>query len=363
MPLANYCGNSQILHCYGIENWYGAWGAQTTIKIVPLNCNYSSGCDFIDNEMWLNQYNNNQCSAYQNTCWVETGYWNDPFNQYTESYFWADERPGSTLYVHFLGDIPTGDYNAGATFVINADCGSGCFDVEVAATKENYYAQSTNNSMNPTGVNSSIQIGMELAGQTSNAASANPAYYTYNKWLGSIGWEFQTNVGINNVGPSSDEPPWMHMPIPPKNGNLGGEFYTDCCSSTSHAQSPSRAFAPHPNGPGIPALTPQSRQQNGAMFDTTTVSTFVRGHPMPRTLRIGSSKPAAIQKIVFAKSQDISKLLDGENLGVPSNTLLCYVQMRGTFEFPTPSRGGGYVSDQGVEVFDATTGNLILAGA
>lgn len=73
---------------------------------------------------------------------------------------------------------------------------------------------------------------------------------------------------------------------------------------------------------------------------------------MPHTIRVGSTLPTAIEKIVYAKGQDISRMLHGEALGVPADTLLFYVQMSGT----------NVVYHQGVEVFDATTGNLLLAG-
>jgi len=99
------------------------------------------------------------------------------------------------------------------------------------------------------------------------------------------------------------------------------------------------------------------------MIDTSAVASYVLSHPLPRAMHNGSlARPTGIQKIVFARSQNISKLLDGESMGVPDNTLLCYVLVSGVFAFPTPSRGQEIVYHQGIEVFDATTGNLLLAG-
>jgi len=318
--------------------------------------------------MWLVQQNNSQCSADASQCWVEVGYYNDPGDGHTESYFWADERPGSPFYQHFIANIPAGDYNVPALFEISQTCGTSCWNVSIYATREYYEAESTNNSMNPTGQNSYIQIGMELAGSNSNAASSNPAYFTQNAWYNAsnASWYFQTNSGIPGEL-ISYAPPWIRQVTAPANGNSGGLYLTSCCTSEKTRTSPvinepSVHSNVQANTSGIPALTPQVRQRNGAMFDTTLVSSYVLTHPMPRTLRQEVPTKTAIQKIVYAKSQDISKLLDGENLGVPNDTVLCYVQMSGTFVFPSLPGVPDMVYHQGVEVFDATTGNLLLAG-
>ncbi|MEO7002411.1 MAG: hypothetical protein ABI068_11360 [Ktedonobacterales bacterium] len=350
----------------------GANGSKTSITIVPLNCNNSGGgCGIITNEMWLLNKNEPGC-AFENQCWVEVGYWNAPGNGYSESYFWADNRPGSLVIIHFFGDIPAGDYNVSTAFTIAHDCGSTCYDVNVAGAKDSFHGLSTNNTMNPTSPDSVIRIGMEVAGSNSDAASAGHAYFTYNQWESSSGtWNYQTNCGAYKkppycaYNPDSDAPPWMEMITQPVNGNNGGSYRTRCCTPTSIATHPAQVPSNAPASPahtlGLPAITAHVRQQNGAMIDSSSVASWVLSHPLPRATRNGSlARPTGIQKIVFAKSQDISKLLDGENMGVPDNTLLCYAQVSGVFEFPSPSRGKEFVYHQGIEVFDATTGNLLM---
>jgi hypothetical protein len=66
-------------------------------------------------------------------------------------------------------------------------------------------------------------------------------------------------------------------------------------------------------------------------------------------------------KVEFLMSQQLSQLLGGENTGLPDNTLVCYVELQGTFTFHTPS-GSTVTYSKGVEVFDAHTGNLLIAG-
>jgi len=182
-PLSVSCGNATSIHCYGLQDWFGDVGAKTSITIVPLTCNNSGGgCGIITNEMWLLDIANTGCTFDDDQCWVEVGYWNAPGNGYSESYFWADNRPGSLVIIHFFGDIPAGDYNVPTAFSIARDCGSACYDVNVTGAKDSFHGLSTNNTMNPTGYYSRIQIGMELAGSNSDAASAPRAYFTYNQY-------------------------------------------------------------------------------------------------------------------------------------------------------------------------------------
>jgi hypothetical protein len=65
---------------------------------------------------------------------------------------------------------------------------------------------------------------------------------------------------------------------------------------------------------------------------------------------------------VFLTADQVTALLGGEYVGVPGDTLLCFVQVKGQFEAPGPS-GSTVKFTSGYEVFDAHTGNLLMAGA
>jgi len=58
-------------------------------------------------------------------------------------------------------------------------------------------------------------------------------------------------------------------------------------------------------------------------------------------------------------SQEVSQLFNGETLGVPDGTLVCVVEFHGTFLVPGPAGKTGTFQN-GAEVFDAQTGNLLL---
>src|SRR5579864_8091688 len=103
--LAYVCGG--MAHCHGLNIWSISsgeyFGAATDISMVHLSCDPATcaSTDFITDEMWL--VDSTSCAHQDNgLCWVETGYINSPPpdpnnpNQSTnQSYFWADERPGS----------------------------------------------------------------------------------------------------------------------------------------------------------------------------------------------------------------------------------------------------------------------------
>lgn len=125
------------------------------------------------------------------------------------------------------------------------------------------------------------------------------------------------------------------------------------------------------NAFGLPAITPHAQKPNvsEAKTSATTATTpaftiddviqYVNMHPVPEALVTGS-KPSIV-KAAFLSSQEISKLLKGEDMGVPDGTLLCYVELHGTFTFYGP-RKSSVTYHTAVEVFDVHTGNLLIAG-
>lgn len=112
---------------------------------------------------------------------------------------------------------------------------------------------------------------------------------------------------------------------------------------------------------GAPAIQPHlaSSSPMVATFTTADASQYALVHGMPENPRSESSP--VITRVMFATSAQVSAILNGENTGLPDNYLLCYVELTGTFAFAGPQ--GTVISYQkGFEVFDAHTGNLLMAG-
>lgn len=124
---------------------------------------------------------------------------------------------------------------------------------------------------------------------------------------------------------------------------------------------PSPTAATPEEGIGIPAIHPQSNTVDPSTpaFTAADVEQYINNTPMPRNLA-ANIKPVIV-KIEFETSREVSALLSGESIGVPDDTLLCYVELQGTFIFTRPD-GSTITSQKGFEVFDAHTGNLLVAG-
>src|SRR5436305_1038715 len=82
-------------HCYGLQWWGGANGADTRITLHST----SGGNGFVNNEMWLTTL----------TYWVEAGVKSDTrFNPPDSSvFFWADNRPNGGGYAEHYSVILT----------------------------------------------------------------------------------------------------------------------------------------------------------------------------------------------------------------------------------------------------------------
>jgi hypothetical protein len=68
-----------------------------------------------------------------------------------------------------------------------------------------------------------------------------------------------------------------------------------------------------------------------------------------------------ITRMQFLTSEQVSGLTGGESAGFPDSYMLCYVEMQGPFQFSGPN-GVKAIYPRGVLVFDAATGNLVMAG-
>jgi hypothetical protein len=80
---------------------------------------------------------------------------------------------------------------------------------------------------------------------------------------------------------------------------------------------------------------------------------------MPHTL--GPSHTFAVTDAELLTSAQISTRLHGESTGYADNALLWFVEMQGTFVFPGLS--GDVQAKLGYQIFDPTTGNLIMFGS
>jgi hypothetical protein len=131
--------------------------------------------------------------------------------------------------------------------------------------------------------------------------------------------------------------------------------------SSGHAQTSSldaaQTLPPASAGPGMPAITSGSKNSTGATYTSADAARFVSTHRVFRTF--GSSTKPIVDTARFLRSQEVSQLFNGESLGVPDGTLVCEVVFHGTFLVPGPTGKTGTFQN-GAEVFDAQTGNLLL---
>jgi hypothetical protein len=119
---------------------------------------------------------------------------------------------------------------------------------------------------------------------------------------------------------------------------------------------------------GLPAVTVSAGAaaaavaSGGPAFSTTDVTTYVTQHPMWRST--SPQVPVTVLQVVLASSKDVSALLGGMPTDQPSSALLYYVKVGGTFTFAGANGQiiGGQAAHLGYEVFDAHTGNLLMAG-
>jgi hypothetical protein len=80
--------------------------------------------------------------------------------------------------------------------------------------------------------------------------------------------------------------------------------------------------------------------------------------------RIHIASPPKISKIEFLTERDLRPRLGGKSTGLPDDTPLYYVELSGTFKLSSPfEQTPAEAFHTGVLVFDAQTGNIIIAGA
>ena len=112
----------------------------------------------------------------------------------------------------------------------------------------------------------------------------------------------------------------------------------------------SPAIQPHLKA--VPAFTEQDVRQYVNTSQTRSLGP-----------KVAVTGPFTIEKVIFLTEQELTALPGGIRTGLPSQTLVCYVELRGTFVISGPPGFTIPPYSKGFEVFDAATGNLLVNGA
>jgi hypothetical protein len=98
-------------------------------------------------------------------------------------------------------------------------------------------------------------------------------------------------------------------------------------------------------------------------FTVTDVKAYLSKHLFPSGPTT-TGKPATIRTIEFISSKKASLLIHNGSIGLADTDQVCFVELYGPFtntHVPVPPGANPYpVTDIGVEIFDAQTGNLLL---
>jgi hypothetical protein len=111
---------------------------------------------------------------------------------------------------------------------------------------------------------------------------------------------------------------------------------------------------------GIPAISP--RNNCTPSFTARDVLDYENAHPFA-AMRVEAVGKPAITKIWFLTSAEASQQMHGESIGIPDDALVCYVEFYRIFRKGS-GPGGEPTERMGTaqQVFDAHTGNLLVAG-
>ncbi len=115
-----------------------------------------------------------------------------------------------------------------------------------------------------------------------------------------------------------------------------------------------------PPSAGVPAIT----HAGGGPPTSADVKAFVTKHGFPGGKTVSGGAPTVLQ-ITLMSAKQAKALLKGESTDRPDTAMVFYVQLQGPFvlSMPTPPGIKPITVQKGEELFDATTGNLILFGS
>ena len=120
-------------------------------------------------------------------------------------------------------------------------------------------------------------------------------------------------------------------------------------------------IAAHPVPVGMSAIHPRADlvQTAGPSFTAADAQQYAAAYAQPFAVS-GSSAPV-VASVQFLNAAQVSAQLQGESMGVPNNTLLCLVHISGTFASTGAPGSKTVIFHDGVMVFDAHTGNLLVS--
>jgi hypothetical protein len=144
--------------------------------------------------------------------------------------------------------------------------------------------------------------------------------------------------------------------------HLGGPDIREAKQVICPGPSPVPAY----NGPDAPPLDAPAiapRNNCSPSFTVQDVLDYENTHPF-ETMRTEPVGKLTITKIWFITSAEASGQMQGESTGIPDDALVCYVEFYGTFRSyaPMPGSKPREHTGTGSQVFDAHTGNLLVAG-
>jgi hypothetical protein len=117
--------------------------------------------------------------------------------------------------------------------------------------------------------------------------------------------------------------------------------------------------------PGAPAITPHAPpNSSGPAFTQADVIAYLDKYGF---MPLAPGARLQILTIQFVTARQASQLMDGESVGRPDDYLVCYVKVAGPFltaglKLSPQAKKVPKTARYGDEVFDAHTGNLLVAG-
>lgn len=112
---------------------------------------------------------------------------------------------------------------------------------------------------------------------------------------------------------------------------------------------------------GVPAIRLRTSPASTSIpaFTLQDAIDYVSTHPVPRAKLLAS---IVVTRGAFMTDGQLALLLHGESTGLPSSTIVCYIEFHGDVQFLNGPPGTTPRFSKGYEVFDARTGNLLMWG-
>jgi hypothetical protein len=346
-------------------------GFQTQIS---FSSNVQRGDGYMTQEFWL--------LGFGCFCWIETGWLVSATNQ-TPVMFWAQQTGDGTEYAtlataRYVGTLGDADGPSGRFYVVRGS--DGRFQIRVDTARVAYRATTSNPMWDDRGYGY-VEMGMELVAST-GAASPFTFFSGNRYWTAPPATEY---VGAWAAISDTDDPPFAAWLLPPQSqSDQGGVYYTQCCltltASRAGVRNTSAGDDKRPQPPplldetlfdragtepeGAPALDVSTTGQTPA-FDSEVLGAWMASATLgvPYDGEV-TSTPAVTCPLTVIEAD---KLLP-EPTGLADDRLICLAQAHGRFTTNAPvspqlEQPEPLTADTAYIVVDATTGNLLVAGA